>query len=167
MYHTVEFDGHKIEFRSSGSGSLDPWTSEYARSLGVGIMCTSDMGEFMLIDDEHIYKFESCNQALELSTMLREGIIDNWEMFEKEWLEPFLKRREYNDFGTIEEHRESVRKMKERDTVWKAIPEKHRRTVYEYLKTIGKEATFRWYDDMLVAIQDGTFNDKLSLILEK
>ena len=167
MYHTIEFDGHKIEFRSSGSGSLDPWTSEYARSLGVGIMCTSDIGEFMLIDDEHIYKFESCNQAYELSTMLREGIIDNWEMFEKEWLEPFLKRREHNDFGTIEEHRESVRKMKERDTVWKAIPEKHRRTVYEYLKTLGKEETFRWYDDMLVAVHDGTFNNKLSLILEK
>ena len=143
----LELFGHTIEIRSNSTGSIDPWSSDYAQSIDLSLMCTSDLGEFMLIDGQHIYKFESFNQGLELHEMISNGIFDSWEQFMEEWLKPKVEKRRTMDFGTLEESIESLKESKRRSTVWKSIPEKERRSVYEYLKTLSKEDTEKWYED--------------------
>lgn len=52
------FNGHKVEF-SQGSSSLDPWSSEYCQKINLGLMCTSDIVPYVLIDDEKIYRLDN------------------------------------------------------------------------------------------------------------
>ena len=59
MNYTTIIEGHTIEIKGSGSGSLDPWTSEYAREKGIGLMCTSDMAEFILLDGDDVWKIRN------------------------------------------------------------------------------------------------------------
>ena len=147
MENKLELYGHTIEIRSNSTGSIDPWSLDYAQSIDLSLMCTSDLGEFMLIDGQKIYKFESFNQAHELHEMISNGIFDSWEQFEEEWLVPKIKKYRMRYFGTLEESIESLKISKKRSIVWKSIPEKKRREVYEYLKTLSREENEKWYED--------------------
>lgn len=143
-----ELFGHTVEVRGSGTGSLDPWAGDYARSIDLSLMCTADMAEFMLIDGDHIYKFHRWNAARELHELLDSGIIESWEQFENEWLKPNLEKPwTLEDWGSLAEHKKSLDKSKKRSNVWKSIPEKKKREVYEYLKTLSREETEKWYED--------------------
>ena len=147
MQTKLELYGHTLEIRGSGTGSVDPWSQDFAHSIDVSLMCTSDMAEFMLIDGQKIYKFESFNQAHELHELISNGIFDSWEQFDDEWLVPKIRQHRTIYFGTLDESIESLKEHKRRETVWESIPEKERRGVYEHLKTLSKEETEKWYED--------------------
>lgn len=146
MIYEKKLFGHTIEVRGSGSGSLDPWSGDFARSINLSLMCTSDMAEFMLIDGEHIYKFDSSTPLMELHSFIEADVLDSWEQFENEWLTPLVKKRRVHDWGLLSEHIEGLKQSKKRDIVWKSIPQNKRREVYEYLKTLSREETEKWYE---------------------
>ena len=75
-----------------------------------------------------------------------EAVLESWEQFENEWLNPLVKKYRVHDWGLLSEHIEGLKQAKKRDTVWKSIPEKKRREVYEYLKTLSREETEKWYE---------------------
>lgn len=52
----VMIKGHTLEFRMSGSGSIDPWTGEYCREHNIPLIGTGDVKEFVRIDNHYIYK---------------------------------------------------------------------------------------------------------------
>ena len=75
-----EIFGHTIDLRSSASGSLDPWTSDYAKTYEVGIMCTDDMAEFALIDGEHIFKIRNMIKFYyELKEAIENKLVGSWD----------------------------------------------------------------------------------------
>ena len=51
-----EIDGHTFEIRYSGSGSIDPWTGDYARENNISLIGTSDVVSFILVDGDNIYR---------------------------------------------------------------------------------------------------------------
>ena len=52
----VMIKGHTLEFRMSASGSIDPWTYEYYRNNGIMLVGSSDVKEFVRLDNHYIYK---------------------------------------------------------------------------------------------------------------
>ena len=145
-----EIGGHTIEVVLNGTGSVDPWSCDFARSINLGIMCTSDLGYFMLIDGNLVYKIERDNIAMELETLLATNYFDRWEEFEETWLKPHLEEKYCIKYWyTLEESIEGLKKRKKRDEVWKSIPEKKRREMYEYLKTFSKEEKEKWFEEKI------------------
>lgn len=140
-----KIDGHTIEFRGSGTGSIDPWSGVYADEIGVSVMCTADMAEFMLIDGSHIYKFDSFNDARHLTTRIEEGTLA-WEEFAT-WLDDMIKKRHIRDFGLLEDSYRDLESLKRHNEVWKSFNEKEKRAAYEYVKTLSKEEKEKWYED--------------------
>ena len=149
MKTTLDLYGHTIDICSNGTGFIDPWSCKFASDIDLSLMVTSDIGEFMLIDGSHIYKFDSFNDARELHSFIDNGIFDSWEQFEKEWLKPRLKKRWLRVDGTLEDSINSLIKHKMRDEVWESFPQKERREVYEYLKTLSREEKEKWYEDKI------------------
>lgn len=56
MNYKVEIEGHTFEFRYSGTGSLDPWSGDYADENNISLMVTSDVAFFMLVDGDDLYR---------------------------------------------------------------------------------------------------------------
>lgn len=110
-----EIDGHTIEIRYSGSGSIDPWTGDYARELGVGLMGTSDVRNFVLVDGNLIYR-------------LRYGYIPFMASIENLSFEEVMNiLSTYDSFGTLEENKKEIDELKiENDKVKKMTPEEKR-----------------------------------------
>jgi hypothetical protein len=145
-----EFDGHTIEVVLNGTGSVDPWSCEFAKSIDLGIMCTSDLGYFMLIDGSRVYKIKRSDAAMELKELLAENYFDCWEEFEETWLKPHLEDKYCVEYWyTLEESIESLKERKKRDEVWKSFPEKKRREIYEYLKTLSREEKEKWFEEKI------------------
>lgn len=110
-----EIDGHTIEIRYSGSGSIDPWTGDYARELGVGLMGTNDVRNFVLVDGNLIYRLQD-NYTQFIEAL--DGI-----SFEE--LEKLLLTQD--SFGTLEERKKDIDRLKiENDKVKKMTPEEKR-----------------------------------------
>ena len=147
MDTTLTLDGHTIEIRGSGSGSLDPWTSDFAKEIDCSLMCTSDMADFILIDGDNIYKLRSFNDGRELYEIIQNGVIDSWDIFLNEWLNPQVEKKHIRDFGSLKQSKEDIKYLKKKDMVWKSIPESQRRGVYKYLKTLSKEDNKKWFED--------------------
>ena len=141
----LELDGNTIEIRGGGTGSTDPWTLDYAHYVGVSLMCTADMADFLLINGNHIYRARSFNSLHELNEMITQGVIDSWDMFIKEWLMPMLEKKHLVEFGTLDDSIKNIDELKRRGDVWKSIPEKEKRKTYEYLKSLSKEEINNWY----------------------
>ena len=59
MKYKTKIDGHTIEIRSNNTGSIDPWSLDYADENGISLMITSDMAEFALVDGEDIYQIRN------------------------------------------------------------------------------------------------------------
>lgn len=146
MKYGCEIEGHKIEMLTNGTGSIDPWSEEYAKSIDLSLMCTADMADFMLIDGEQIYKFDRSNDSYFLYQAIETSLIEKWSEF-NEWLSSLIEKKRVHDFGTLEESKKSLDESKKRDLVWKSIPEKDRRSTYEYLKPLSKEERDKWYED--------------------
>lgn len=52
----VMIKGHTLEFRSSCSGSIDPWTMDYAAEHKIPLFGTADIKDFVKVDNLWIYK---------------------------------------------------------------------------------------------------------------
>lgn len=154
MKYETEIFGHTIELRSNSTGSIDPWSLDYARSIDLSLMCTSDIGEFMLIDGRKIYKFQGFKDTYELAAFLSNDIFDSWEQFINEWLNPKLEKMYITDFGTIEDAKRNLDESKRRSIVWKSIPENEKRSIYEYLKTLSNEERDKWYESKFEEINE-------------
>lgn len=59
----VMIKGHVLEFRISASGSIDPWTYEYCRNNGITIIGSSDIKEFVRLDNHYIYKLNLSSES--------------------------------------------------------------------------------------------------------
>lgn len=56
----VMIKGHTLEFRSSCSGSIDPWTMDYAAEHKIPLFGTDDIEDFVKVDNLWIYKLAYC-----------------------------------------------------------------------------------------------------------
>lgn len=115
-----EIDGHAIEF-SNGSSSLDPWTSEYCRKIGLSCWATSDIVPYVRIDGEKIYRLRSSNKSLDMRQALMDGAVSSFDEFLFFFSEFF--EREHEDYS------ESVRihnKRKKREDEWEALPKEEK-----------------------------------------
>lgn len=110
-----KIDGHTIEIRYSGSGSIDPWTGDYARELGVGLMGTCDVRNFVLVDGNLIYR-------------LRHGCIPFMASIENLSFEEVMDiLSTYDSFGTLEDSKKEIDELKiENDKVKEMTPEEKR-----------------------------------------
>ena len=52
------FGNHKVEIESSPTGSIDPWSLDYARENNIRLVGTSDIATFMLVDGDDIFKLK-------------------------------------------------------------------------------------------------------------
>ena len=147
MKAELKLHGHTIEICSSGTGSIDPWSLDFARRIDLSLMCTADMAEFMLIDGTHIYKFRSFNDGAELHEYITCEVFDTWEEFEREWLNPKIEKRHIFYEGTLEDSIKNLKISKKRNLVWKSIPNEKHREVYEQLKKLSKEKREEWYEE--------------------
>lgn len=50
--------GHTLEFRGCSTGSIDPWSLDYARENNIRLVGTSDIATFMLVDGDDIFKLK-------------------------------------------------------------------------------------------------------------
>jgi hypothetical protein len=83
MRYKTEIEGHSIEIRTNRTGSIDPWSLDYATENNIRLMITSDMGVFILIDGEDIYRTNSW--GAKLSEKLINGEINTFQGV-MEWL---------------------------------------------------------------------------------
>ena len=110
-----EIDGHTIEVCYSGSGSIDPWSGEYAIKVGVALWGTSDIRYFALVDGSRIYRLQD-NYTQFIEAL--DGI-----SFEE--LEKLLLTQD--SFGTLEERKKDIDRLKiENDKIKKMTPEEKR-----------------------------------------
>lgn len=119
--------GHTIEFRGSGTGSLDPWSGDYAHEQGVSIMCTADMASFVLIDGERVFRIKHGLIPLynELKEALENDKVASWDdafaIFSKyvdREFEPLSKSKHGIDIMKM--HHEKFEKLtkKEKEAYW-------------------------------------------------
>ncbi len=148
-------EGHTVEFRVSGSGSMSPWEYDFASSINLSLFGTADLRLFMLIDEDHVYAFDSFNDAhpmygdkSSVLPALSDGtLINTWKEFNDLFLTPLLEQRHLRDFGSLKETIEGLKETKKRDLVWKSYPIEKRRDLYEFLKTLSKEDQNKWYQE--------------------
>ena len=72
--------GHTIEF-SSGSSSIDPWTSEYNKKIGLSCWATSDIVPYIRIDREEIHRIRYSNRSLEMREAITNGAVTDFDDF--------------------------------------------------------------------------------------
>lgn len=112
---TKQIDGHTIEVCYSGSGSIDPWSGEYARKAGVALWGTSDVRYFALVDGSHIYRLQDDFAQF----------IEALDGISFEELEKLLLTQD--SFGTLEERKKDIDSLKiENDKIKKMTPEEKR-----------------------------------------
>lgn len=61
MDYSFTTEGHTFEFRSCPTGSIDPWSLDYARENNIHLVGTSDFADFILIDGDTLYKLRGYN----------------------------------------------------------------------------------------------------------
>lgn len=123
----IEIFGHTIEFRGSGTGSLDPWSGDYAHEQNVNMMCTADMASFALIDGERVFRIKHGIIPLynELKEALENDKVTSWDdafaIFSKyidREFEPLSKSKHGIDIMKM--HHEKFEKLskKEKEAYW-------------------------------------------------
>ena len=124
MRRIYEIDGHTIEF-GEGSSSLNPWSAEYCRQIGLGMMCTSDFVSYARIDGEKIYRLCSFNLRRSLLDALEDGSLKTWS----ELL--FFYDDLFTDLhGNFSEMKASLDEAKRRDDEFKKLsPEEKRKEI--------------------------------------
>ena len=114
MGKTYNISGHTIEFRS-GSGSLDPWSSEYSRQIGLSLMCTSDIVDYVIVDGEKIYRQFSCSKELQLINDILDNAISSWEelmFFYKDIFEDFI-----GNLSDLKKELDEIKEKHGKDTI--------------------------------------------------
>jgi hypothetical protein len=85
-------DGHTLDFRYGNSG-VDPWTTDYAWSMNVGLVNTCDVVPYLMVDGEEIYRVRS-TEYLEMLERLTDGELPSWDSF-KNFLNKFARKPFY------------------------------------------------------------------------
>ena len=120
-----KIDEHTLSFEWSGSGSIDPWSGAYAREIGVSQWGTSDIGNFVLVDGDGVYRLRS--------SLVRFN--DFWEKSDKTW-ETALKWVEDNKeryFGSLEEIKKDLDERKKKQDEYNAMtPEEKEQYIKEW-----------------------------------
>lgn len=73
-----KIEEHTIEF-GEGPSSIDPWSIEYCKEIGLSLMSTCDFTSYARIDGEKIYHLRSFNKRRELLCALNDGSLTTWE----------------------------------------------------------------------------------------
>ena len=104
MNYKVEIDGHTFEFRYSGTGSLDPWSGDYAHENNINLIVTSDVAFFLLVDGDDLYRMRGDGHAF---------IEDSIKTYDeaKDWLSKHAEHR-----GSLNEKIQSLKEYKENVT---------------------------------------------------
>ena len=50
-----EVDGHIIEYRYGSTGSIDPWSLDFADKNNIGLIVTADVSYYYLVDNNDVY----------------------------------------------------------------------------------------------------------------
>ena len=50
-----EVDGHIIEYRYGSTGSIDPWSLDFADKNNIGLIVTDDVAYYYLVDNNDVY----------------------------------------------------------------------------------------------------------------
>ena len=146
MEYKVEIEGHTIELRGSSTGSIDPWTLEYAIKKDVALWCTSDLGLFALVDDDHILKLRGCT-TVEFYDIVQDDGFQTWADVE-DWLNKNIER----DFGSLEESKKDIDERKRKDDEYKAMAPEEKE---EY-----KREWKRKHDERIAKIREQAKNNK-------
>ena len=119
--------GHTIEFRGSGTGSLDPWSADYAHEQNVSMMCTADMASFALIDGERVFRIKHGITPLynELKEALENDKVTSWddafaifsEHIDREF-EPLSKSKHGIDIMKMHHEKSEKLTKKEKEAYW-------------------------------------------------
>lgn len=51
-----EIDGHTIEYSYGSTGSIDPWSLDFANQNNIALIVTSDIAYYFLVDNSEIFK---------------------------------------------------------------------------------------------------------------
>ena len=120
--------GHTIDLSVSGSGSIDPWTSDYARENGVSCWGTCDMGLFALVDGEKIFKMKIGRQ-LHIIEAFKNEKISSWDealtIFNK-----FVDR----ELGLLSESKHSIDIQKMQEEKIKKLTKKEKEAYFENVR---------------------------------
>lgn len=108
-------DGHTVEIRYSSSGSIDPWSGDYAREIGVSQWGTADIANFALVDGDTIYRFRGSGSR-KFEHYFENHVFDEPGMFEL-WLEEMTDRK----FGSLKELKAILDERKKRNDEYEAM----------------------------------------------
>lgn len=133
MDGNYEFFGHNIEVRVSNSGSHDPWTGDYAREKGVGLIGTADIKTFILIDGETVYSLKRGGQLHFINALQQE--FSSWEEVQK----TINKFVDSNEPLTLKESFKYIDNLKVENDKLSKMSEKEKREYWEELKKTWKE----------------------------
>lgn len=64
MNYLFTTEGHTFEFKGCSTGSIDPWSLDYADKNEISLMITSDLADFILIDGDTLYKLKGYSPKL-------------------------------------------------------------------------------------------------------
>ena len=78
-------DGHTLEFRMSGSGSIDPWTREYCQEHNIPLIGTADIKEFVRVDSHYIYRITKGYGDSDFFKMYERGDLKTFDQVQ-DWL---------------------------------------------------------------------------------
>jgi hypothetical protein len=76
--------GHTLEFRTSGSGSISPWLQDYCDEHKIALFGTSDMCDFVRVDNFWIYRLEYTREGDFVDEYSKENFKE-WEQVQ-DWL---------------------------------------------------------------------------------
>lgn len=99
--YEVTIGDRKFEVSYSGTGSFSPWQSEVLHRYGISAMCTSDVAEFMKVNDA-IYRLHGgilkvYDYLSTLSDLYNEGHKDEVEKELDDWLNSFYLEKQWNN----------------------------------------------------------------------
>jgi len=72
-----EFDGHTLEF-GMGTSNIDPWTRDYARTLGIGMQTVHNARLYMRVDGDKVYLLYG-GEMVDLCNSLTDKALENWD----------------------------------------------------------------------------------------
>ena len=98
----IEIDGHSFEFRICSTGSIDPWSLDYAIKNSINFMISDDMTYFVLLDGDSIYKLLNYGHIFE-------DVIPKTFEEAKEWLDNYTKFK-----GSLKDSIQSLIEYKEK-----------------------------------------------------
>ena len=108
-----KIEGHTLEFKLSSSGSIDPWSGEYAKKIGVSQWGTSDMGKFVLVDGDDIYRMR---WGEVLFSSFFEASDKTWDSAMR-WIEKNKERH----FGSLKEMKQLLDERKKEQDEYNAM----------------------------------------------